>query len=359
MQPLSAIDAISPAWDHTRKLLFSPLRWQTLLKIGLVAAFAGAGGSGFNYNNFNGFNPGSSHGSGTTPHWPAMHLPAIAAMASIVAIVCVVVLIIWFAFFYLASRLQFVLFDVVLRRDTTIGPIWSRYGAATWRWMGLKLLLSLASLILILPVLIPVILSFIHAFKNANGQPNFGLLLAGFFASFAILLLVALVTGICSLLLYCFGLPSMALEGTPLHVTVTRVIRLVRAEPLQVFLFILMRIVLAIVAAICVAIPFVIGALILAIPIGGIGGVLWMTMHSGPASVKAVMWFGIVLLAVVYLVIFFAVSFMCSGVTGTFFQAYALYFLGGRYPLLGEILQPLPPQPPLPYFYPPPQPAVP
>jgi hypothetical protein len=53
MQPLSAIDAISPAWDHTRKLLLNPMRWQTLLKVGLVAAFAGTGSFNFNSSNFN------------------------------------------------------------------------------------------------------------------------------------------------------------------------------------------------------------------------------------------------------------------------------------------------------------------
>jgi hypothetical protein len=116
-----------------------------------------------------------------------------------------------------------------------------------------------------------------------------------------------------------------------------------------------MRIVLAIVAAICTAIPLMICAIILAIPIGAVGGILWATMHSSPTGTQVMMWLAIAILAVIYLAVILAASFMCNGVTGTFFQAYALYFLGGRYPLLGEILQPTPIPPPLPYF---PNPAI-
>src|ERR1700679_208435 len=101
MQTLSAVDAISPAWDHTRKLLLSPIRWQTLLKIGIVAFFAeGAGNS---------FRSGSNRmGSGN--HWP-MHFPAIIAVASLIVLIGFVALLLALAFFYLSSRLQFVLFD--------------------------------------------------------------------------------------------------------------------------------------------------------------------------------------------------------------------------------------------------------
>jgi hypothetical protein len=354
MQPLSAIDAISPAWVHTRRLLFSPLRWQTLLKIGLVAAFAGVGNANFNFNGFNGMNPANA-GSGKMPTMPHMHLPALAAMASVILAIVFVVFIVWLAFFYLSSRLQFVLFDVVLRRDTIIGTSWRRYGPATWRWMGLRLLLTLAGLLLMLPILIPAGLTFIHAIHSGQGaQTNFGALFAAFLALLAASVLVVLVLLVCQLLLHSFGLPSMALEATPLRETVARVLRLLRAEPMQVFLFIVMQVVLRIAIGIGIGIVFLIGALIALIPFGILGGILWAALHSGPVGVKAVMWCGIAILAIAYVAIFLVASFMCAGITGSFFQAYSIYFLAGRYPLLGEILQPLPEPAPMPFYYPPP-----
>ena len=343
MQPLSAIDAISPAWAHTRKLLLEPVRWTTLLKIGLVSAFAGVGSGSFSSSNFN--HPG------TIPH-STMHLPAIALVASVFLILGFVFLVIWFAFFYLSSRLQFVLFDLVLRRDTTIGPIWSRFGPATWRWMGLRFLFSLAAVVLALPILIPAVIAAIHSIPKTGGAPDLASLIGPIFAFIGTIVLVAIVVGIGHLLLHDFGLPSMALEGTSLQETVVRVFRLIRAEPVQILIFVVMKVILGIVAGIVIGIALVIGGLILLIPFGGIGGLMWAALHHGDLGARIAMWCLIALLALAYLAIMFVAVFMCGGVTGTFFQAYALYFLGGYYPLLGEILQPTP-VPPTGFYYPP------
>ena len=37
MQPISAVDAVSPAIERTREFLFRPFKWSTYLKLGLVA----------------------------------------------------------------------------------------------------------------------------------------------------------------------------------------------------------------------------------------------------------------------------------------------------------------------------------
>jgi len=279
-----------------------------------------------------------------------------AALIPIILFFSVVALVLWFAFFYLSSRLQFVLFDLVLRRDTTIGPIWSRFGAATWRWMGLRFLFLLASLVLTLPLLVPAIVALIHAFPK-DGEPDFATLVGPFFAFIGILALFALVVGIGQVLLHDFGLPSMALESTSLQETVLRVIRFIRAEPLQIFLYIIMKVVIAVVAAIAVGIGFVLGALILLIPFGAIGGIMWAALHHGDMPVRIAMWFLIALLAIAYAAVLLVAIFMSTGVLGTFSQAYALYFLGGYYPMLGDALQPTPL--PAPGFFYAPMPAQP
>lgn len=350
MQLLSAIDAISPAWDHTRKLLLNPVRWRTLLKVGLVAAFAGTGSFNFNSSNFN--RPGG------VSHAP-LHLPAIAALASLFFVIGIVVLVVWFAFFYLSSRLQFVLFDLVLRRQTTIGPIWNRFGPATWRWMGLRFLFSLAAMILFLPILIPAVLGLIHSFPKGGAPPDIGTFFGVFAAFFGAILLIAIVIGIGHLLLHDFGLPSMALEGTPLAETVTRVFRLMRAEPLQIFLFVVMRVVLQIAVAIGSFIAFFVGAVFLLVPFGALGGILYAGLHNAGSGARVGMWLMIALLTLAYAAVILVAAFMLASIIGTFFQAYALYFLGGRYPLLGEILQPTPEPPPMFYYQPVPPPLTP
>jgi hypothetical protein len=215
-----------------------------------------------------------------------------------------------------------------------------------------------------LPILIPAIIAGIHAFPKDGAAPDLASLIGPFFAFFGAIVLVAIVIGIGHLLLHDFGLPSMALEGTSLQETVTRVVRLIRAEPLQVLIFVVMKIIIQVVAGIAIGIALVICGLILLIPFGGIGGVMWAALHHGDVATRLSMWFLIALLALAYIAIMFVAVFMCGGVTGTFFQAYALYFLGGYYPLLGDILQPavVPPPgfyyPPLPTQPPPPEPTA-
>lgn len=335
MQPLSAIDAIAPAWEHTRQLLFAPRRWQLLLKIGLVAAFAQTGSGGGSYNNL------GNH-SGLHPH--PMHLPALAALATLFLVIGFIAFLIALAFFYLGCRLQFVLLDIVLRRDTTVGPIWRRYGPATWRWMGLRILFIAVALICVSPILVPAVIQLVHAVTAARAaaEPDLITFLGPVFGFVASIFLAAIAIGIGSTLLHDFGLPSMALESTSLGETVARVGRLIRAEPWQILLFLVMKFLLRLVAGIAVFVALMIGFLILLIPFGGVGGVLFATLHHSGTGGVVFMWFAIVLLALAYVALFFVAAFMATGIVETFFQAYALYFLGGRYPLLGDILLPTP-----------------
>jgi hypothetical protein len=346
MRPLSATDAIGPAWRHTTRILVAPQDWRLALKIGAVAFFAQMGGC----NSFS--------------HSPGHHMNAAppALLAGIIAFALVLILFglaIALAFFYLSSRLQFVLFEVVLRSDTTIAPIWRRYAHATWHWMGLKILYFLAALVCAAPILIPIILHFIHAmgptFHGLAPQNPVAVFIAIFEFISAIFFIVILI-GVAYALLYDFGLPSMALESTPMSVTVQRVWGLIRDEPGPVALYVLMRFLLSIAGSLAVDFILVAGAIIALIPFGGVGLIAWLSLrHAGFAgyAIMIAIW---VVLGLVLLALLALAAVMLFGYVFTFLQAYALYFLGGRYPLVGAYLDPfLPP----PYGYPTPSPAIP
>jgi hypothetical protein len=351
---LSAVDAISPAWEHTRRLLFARRDWRLLLKIGAVAVFAEAGGC-----NSTGFNGPMRQAHGLPPAF-------VAAILAFSILIGIAALLIGLAFFYLSSRLQFTLFDIVLRSDTTVAPIWSRYGGITWRWMGLKILFFLAALICILPLLIPVILRFIHTVGTTGGQiadpAGFFVTLFGFIAS--IFLIVILISA-CYILLRDFGLPSMAMENTSLGLTVGRIFRLIRAEPGQVALYLLMHFLMRIAGTFVGY--FVIGfaTLIALIPFGGAALALWAGLHNAGTNGHIAMIAGWVVLGIVLFALIVIAAIMLFGYLFTFFQAYALYFLGGRYPMLGAYLDSaMPPivppvMPPPGYVYPVPTPVIP
>lgn len=343
MRPLSAIDAISPAWTHTRNLLWRPRSWRLLLKMGCVAVLAQMAGFNFSGGNRVG---GPTHGGhhGIPP----------AIMAGLVAgfvALAIVGFLVWLAIFYLGSRMQFVLFESVLRRDTVIGPIWSRYGAATWRWIGLKLVFLLGVMLVMAPILVPMA---VHVFRTAphlEGDPRRVVSFVLGMLGFGVVVLVAgLLIGAAYRLLVSFALPSMALESTPMGETVRRVFGLAQAEPVEIFLFLLMNLLLGFAGAMAGSIVLGIVALIALIPLGGVSLLLWFGLHTAGTAAHVVMFGGMGVMGLAWLAILFLVGVMLFGYLYTFLQAYALYFLGGRYPRVGAYLEPL--LPPLPAYAP-------
>ena len=330
MQPLSATDAITPAWQHTRRLMLGPRDPRLFFKIAAVAFFAELAHFGF---------------SGSSPvnsgHAGGGHAPVITAVLVAIIITCVAVgLVIGLVFFYLSSRLQFTLFHIVLRSETYVAPIWRRYAAATWRWMGLKILFFLAALACAAPLFIPAVLYFIHTISQQSHGDSSHIVsfILTIFAFIATVILFAVTVAVITILLRDFALPSMALEGTPLGETVRRVIALCRAEPGQVALYVLLRVCFGIAGTFVSYLLLGILALIVGAPLGGIGFGLWRGLHLAGAGARAGMIGGWVLLALMLLAALVVAVISLFGYIFTFLQAYAIFFLGGRYPLMGQLL---------------------
>ena len=128
--------------------------------------------------------------------------------------------------------------------------------------------------------------------------------------------------------------------------------QLLKAEPGQLVLFTLFKILLAIAGMIAMQVVIIIAELILIIPLGLLAFLGWFVLHSlGPVG-HLLLIAGALTLGLLFLVGFFYVTTLVMGCVHTFYQAYALYFLGGRYPQLGDLLEP----PPLPPVEPPPPP---
>ncbi len=85
-----------------------------------------------------------------------------------------------------------------------------------------------------------------------------------------------------------------------------------------------------------------------------LGALAYFVLHSAGSVGIAIMILVFVMLGLVFFAAIFIGSFMTVGYVLTFIQAYALYFLGGRNPKVGEYLAPFWPQPP--YTFTPPQP---
>ncbi|MES2390866.1 MAG: hypothetical protein V4555_04445 [Acidobacteriota bacterium] len=286
MRPLSAIEAIGPAWNHTTRLFSVPNRWRLLLKIGFIACVAQVGGC---HSSFNG---SGNHMQDVAPHvLQGISPSAVAAAVAAAFAVGVALLVVWLVLLYIGSRLQFVLFEVVLRSDTTVGPIWRRYGPATWRWIGLKLLYFLVAFLCAAPVIVPFAIHLLHNLPSHDGGSPQQMIafVMGIMGVAGVVLLALLIISSGYSLLSDFGLPSMALESTSFSETVNRVLRLIRVEPLQVFVYLVMHVLMRFVGVLCAEIVIVFATLVALIPLGGIAAGLWFLLHQGGVGGHVVM----------------------------------------------------------------------
>jgi hypothetical protein len=97
---------------------------------------------------------------------------------------------------------------------------------------------------------------------------------------------------------------------------------------------------------VAVQIIVLLAELVAFIPLGLLALLGWFLFRSlGPFGHLLLVAGGITLALFLAVFLFYVVIFVL-GCLHMFYQAYALYFLGGRYPLLGDLLEPEP-YPPL------------
>ena len=343
MRTLSASDCITPAIERTKSLLFRPFQWNTFLKLTAVAFFAEIGSGSFSFGS-----PGQhSHMPGISP----------AIRATIVALllgISLVVLIVGLVLLYVSSRLQLVLVEAVATGQTTIAPLWRRYSRLTWRWLGLKLLFFLLFGAALLALFAPFILSMI---KNApsGGRPPSAAFVSHIFLFISAILLVVLILVAAYILLRDFALPFLAFEDLPITEALGRLRAVIAANPGEIALYLLLRFLLGLVAAIAAEILIALVLVVSLIPFALIGGVLWLTLHHAGSVGMAALISSAIVGGLVLLLWMASVGIGLLGTVFVFTQSYALYFLGGRYPLLGNLLEP----PQLPYPAPPQPPPAP
>ena len=135
-----------------------------------------------------------------------------------------------------------------------------------------------------------------------------------------------------------FVVPVMALEKRRVLDAWGRLLPMLRADVGGYLVYVLMKFILAIVSAVVFGILNIIVTLHLLLPVGILGGVLFLlgkliglTWSPWLTGLTGLM--GLVGAAV----IIYAVAFVSTPAM-VFFQAYTLHFFGSRYPLLRNIL---------------------
>lgn len=349
-ESLSAVDAISPAFDRTRRQLFHPFRLGFWLRMGLVALASGefyssSGWGGLHLSlPVSGRSPGRFLLAAVRPHWEYLkrYLPWIILFGALIFIG----MILWI---YVSSVFRFVLFNSVLNGDCSIRSEWRKWRSQGMRFFLWRICLTLVATAALGILIGAVALAFVSAGAFTHPRQHIVLLALGGIGGFLILIFLIILSALVAMFARDFVVPVMAVEDVGIIEGWRRVITMLGAEKRAYAGYVLMKIVLVVGSAILFGILTLIAVLLLLIPfsIAGYGayyyarsaGLLW----SSPAIGAAVAFAAAALAVMLYVVAFISAPAMI------FFQAYVIHFLGSRYPALGgRISSPLTPPPPLP-----------
>src|SRR5437868_8263556 len=331
MRPLRATECISPAIDLPELIRFSPFRKGRSWKLCATAYL-------------------TRFGTMYLP-WPLLPLAAVpfmhAAGPILTAILCVSSLVLFAVFtwiFHLCSRLQFAWFDMVVNRGEFVAPAWRKYHAQTLRWSGFKILIGFAvSAVCAVPIaalaqhMVPF---FVAATRHGNiSDEHTQLLMAAFNTAYLGFLLCTYLYLLATGLLADFIVPSLALEDTGIKEGFRRMGELIRREPGEFALYVLLKVALGSAAYICAIIGFEIAMVLVSLVAGLVVVLIGFAFHFAglPSALLAA---AVIIFGIAWFTVLFGYGmFIAVGPVLTWMDAYALYFLGGRYPMLGELLE--------------------
>jgi hypothetical protein len=349
---LSAIDAISPAFDRARRQLFQPFRLAFWARMGFIALASGEFYSSSSWSGMRFTLPsarrhfGYAFLDGVRPHWDYLkrYLPWII----LAGLLMLVAMVLWM---YTSSVFRFILFDSVLTDRCVIKAQWRQ-----WRSLGRRFFLWRVCLGLGVAAAIGLLvgagaLAVVTSGAFKNPRQHIALLVLGGLAAFMLLTCLIILVALIALFARDFVVPVMALENVGIIGAWRRVIALLSADKKGYLGYVLMRVVLVVGCTILFGILTLIAVLLFVIPLSIAGaGIFFFARSAGLLMSFPAIAAGVVL-AVLAMTFIFYVSALISAPAMMFFQAYVIHFLGSRYRALGDRIS-TPPTPPVPPAFP-------
>jgi hypothetical protein len=336
MLVLSATEAITPALERTRNLLFRPFQWGTFLKLCAVAVFTEGFSGNFNFSNRH---PATHIDRSPIPFHPNPGLVLAFVLAGIAVFVLAIVL------FYVVVRLRFALFDCLVFQTKRLAPGWHKYRFQALRFFLLSIAIGFVFLVVLAAILLPFVFGFVRIYRDTQLTGHFPLAaaLGLFLPLIPIFILFVLCAFAVDLILRDFMLPHMALENASAAEAWAAVRMQIAQEVGPFFLYAVLRILLPIAAMIALFIALAIPCLLIFGALGIALAALHAMLNGATMPVVAVGSVVEVILGVLIagIALLLAVSF--GGPLCITLRNYALLFYGGRYPALGNILYPPPP----------------
>jgi len=341
--PISAIDAISPAFQHTRQQLFQPFRAGQWARLALVGLLAGE------------LTTGSCNGFNTNVHAPRQpqqfFLPTVPNMdpgllALLIAVLLVLGFVFWILLLYVNSVMRFILFDSVIARNCRIRQNWNRRQGPGLRYFLWQILFGLAIFMgFTILIGVPAAVAFAAGWLSKPKEHLAPLILFGI-VLFLVLMTYIVIAAVVHVFTKDFVIPQMAIEDISAFQAWARLLPILDSEKGPYFGYVVMKIVMALGVGIVVGIITTVVILVTLIPIGGLGALF---VFAGKAAGFSWNLYTITLAVVVACVLLAVILYVVSVVSVpamVFFPAYSIYFFASRYPALDALIHPSAPLPP-------------
>lgn len=336
--PISAVDTISLAFQHTKRQLFQPFRFWQWIRLAIVGLLAGELGSGGNVHIPSNYT--SPHGAPQNPM--GLGFPKIdpALLFGLIGTIVVTGLIIAIVMLYISSVMRFILFDSVLRKDCHIRQGWTARQTPGWNYFFWKLgflFATFGSAVILLGI--PLAFAFSAGWLTHARDHVLALVLEGI-VTLALLIIFVIAVAVVHVLTKDFVVPQMALEGIGPIEGWRRLWPMLQAEMGDYATYIVMKIVLAIGAAIAVGIISVILGLLFAVPVIGVAIAAVIAGKTAGLTWNALTITAAVVAACILFAIFMSLISLVSVPVIVFFPAYSIYFFAARYRPLSLALYP-------------------
>ncbi len=343
--PISAVDTITLAFQHSKRQLLQPFRFGQWTRLAIVGLLAGEMGSGGSFH----FPTNIPRQTGSSRHFLAQGFPHIdpAILGGLIATLVITGMVFFIVMLYVNSVMRFILFDSVLTRECRIRQGWNRRQGPGWKyflWQLGFMFATFAGVIVLLGV--PAAFAFGMGWLNSPRAHVLPLVLSGivvFFLMFALFVLVAVVY----VLTKDFVVPQMALEDIGAVEGWRRLWPMLQAEQGGYAGYVGMKIVLAIGVGIVIGIVSIILGLIVALPAAALGIIAVLTGKTAGLTWNVYTITVAVVVICILLAIYFYLLALVAVPAIVFFPAYAIYFFAARYRPLSLVLYPPPQAPPL------------
>jgi hypothetical protein len=339
MTVYSASDAIWPALARTYSYLFRPFKWETFLKLATVATITEGFIVSFRYSVPNAFpfdiNTDALKAFLLAPAFlPVTILGTIAIF--LIGVYC----------YHLVTQVRFGFFHCLIHQTRDLRTASNLYRDESERFFSASMVVWLVFLVLtVLAFLVFFVAGYVViATPTPEGKLDPGNFFILFFPCIGVAFALILAACAAQVVLNDFILPHMAIESVSFSKAWAEVRKRIAANKETFVSFFILRVAMPLIAGLILGfIAWVLGLIVFGIlGMSAAGFIAMLDGTTGPRAIllTAIEWLFVPLGLGAGLVI--AVSF--GGPLGVFMRSYALFFYGGHYKALGNLLSPPVPQ---------------